>query len=112
VRFYSQLFGWEITKWDGPADYWLIRTGPAGERGIDGGLLRRRGPDPADGQAVNAFVCTVDVPALDEYFAKALANGAAEAVPKMPIPDVGWLAYVKDTEGNILGMMQMDPGAK
>ena len=25
---------------------------------------------------------------------------------------VGWLAYVKDTEGNILGMMQNDPGAK
>jgi uncharacterized protein len=33
-------------------------------------------------------------------------------VPKMPIPGVGWLAYIKDTEGNILGMMQPDPSAK
>jgi predicted enzyme related to lactoylglutathione lyase len=23
ANFYSQLFGWEITKWDGPVDYWL-----------------------------------------------------------------------------------------
>jgi predicted enzyme related to lactoylglutathione lyase len=30
----------------------------------------------------------------------------------MPIPGIGWLAYAKDTEGNIFGMMQNDPGAK
>jgi hypothetical protein len=112
VRFYSTVLGWEFTKWDGPADYWLIRTGPKGQPGIDGGLLRRQGLAPADGQAVNAFVCTVDVPSVDDYFAKALANGATVALPKMPVPGVGWLAYVKDTEGNILGMMQMDPEAK
>jgi predicted enzyme related to lactoylglutathione lyase len=29
----------------------------------------------------------------------------------MPIPGMGWLAYVKDTEGNIFGMMQSDPAA-
>jgi predicted enzyme related to lactoylglutathione lyase len=30
----------------------------------------------------------------------------------MAVPGVGWLAYVKDTEGNLLGMMQMDSAAK
>jgi predicted enzyme related to lactoylglutathione lyase len=30
----------------------------------------------------------------------------------MPIPGLGWLAYYKDTEGNIFGMMQPDPNAK
>ena len=60
-------------------------------------------------QPVNSFVCTVDVPNVDEYFAKALAAGGSAAVPKMPVPGIGWLAYVKDTEGNIVGMMQMDP---
>jgi predicted enzyme related to lactoylglutathione lyase len=29
----------------------------------------------------------------------------------MPIPGVGWLAYCKDTEGNIFGLMQADPKA-
>jgi len=114
VQFYSAVFGWSIQKWDGPAEYWLIRTGEPSERGIDGGLLRRRGPapDPADCQAVNAFVCTVDVPSVDEYVAKATGAGATVALPKMPVPGVGWLAYFKDTEGNIFGALQPDPNAK
>jgi len=29
----------------------------------------------------------------------------------MPIKSVGWLAYCKDTEGNIFGMMQEDKNA-
>ena len=32
--------------------------------------------------------------------------GATLAVPKMPVPGVGSLAYVKDPDGNILGMLQ------
>ena len=43
--------------------------------------------------------------------AKAEASGGSIAVPKMPIPGMGWLAYCKDTEGNIFGMMQEDPEA-
>jgi len=32
--------------------------------------------------------------------------------PKMPVPGVGWLAYFKDTEGNIFGIFQDDASAK
>ena len=109
VNFYQNLFGWEFTKWQGPQPYWLIKTGPDSQPGINGGLLQRHGP--VDGQAVIAFVCTVDVPNLDDSFKKALATGATVAVPKMPIPGIGWLAYCKDTEGNIFGMLQPDPKA-
>jgi predicted enzyme related to lactoylglutathione lyase len=52
------------------------------------------------------------VPNVDEYVAKATANGGTIALPKMPVQGVGWLAYCKDTEGNIFGLMQMDPSAK
>ncbi|MGZ4908488.1 MAG: VOC family protein, partial [Halobacteriota archaeon] len=24
VEFYEKVFGWTITKWEGPNDYWLI----------------------------------------------------------------------------------------
>jgi predicted enzyme related to lactoylglutathione lyase len=112
VRFYQALFGWEISKWDGPHDYWLVKTGPDGEPGINGGLLRRHGPAPADGQAVNAFVCTVGVASVDDSLAAVTAHGGAVAMPKMPVPGVGWLAYGKDTEGNILGLMQPDRSAR
>jgi predicted enzyme related to lactoylglutathione lyase len=111
VGFYQKLFGWEITKWGGPAEYWLIKTGPDGTPGINGGLMRRHGPAPAEGQPVNAFVCTIDVTALDATLGQALAAGGTLALPKMPIPGIGWLAYVKDTEGNILGLMQPDRAA-
>jgi hypothetical protein len=40
------------------------------------------------------------------------AQGGSLAVPKMPIPGMGWLAYFKDTEGNIFGVMQPDTTAK
>jgi len=112
TKFYQAVFGWEIKKWPGPADYWLCNTGATTQPGINGGLLVRRGPAPSEGQSVNAFVCTVSVPNLDSYWTKALGHGATAAVPKMPIPGVGWLAYIKDTEGNILGMMQPDSNAK
>lgn len=109
IEFYRGVFGWEFSPW-GDA-YWLIRTGPPGQPGIDGGLVARRGPPPVEGQPVNAFVCTVSVAAIDESVARALAAGGTLAVPKMAIPGVGWLAYVKDTEGNILGLMQDDRAA-
>jgi predicted enzyme related to lactoylglutathione lyase len=112
VTFYTTVLGWEFKKWEGPTDYWLISTGPDGQPGINGGLLRRQGPEPAEMQCVNSFVCTVDVPSVDDYVKKATAAGGTIALPKMPVPGIGWLAYVKDTEGNIFGMMQMDVAAK
>jgi predicted enzyme related to lactoylglutathione lyase len=112
VAFYKDLFDWTFTKWDGPMEYWMILTGEKPAEGINGGLVRRRGPAPLPGQAVNAYTCTVDVPNLDASLAKAQSLSAVVALPKMAIPGVGWLAYIIDTEGNILGMMQNDPGAK
>jgi uncharacterized protein len=112
VQFYAAVFGWEIKKWDGPADYWLITTGDPKTMGINGGLLLRRGPAPTDMQAVNAFVCTIGVASVDAALDSVIANGGTLALAKMPVPNIGWLAYVKDTEGNIFGLMQPDPSAK
>lgn len=110
VKFYENVFGWTFQKWEGPIEYWLITTGPDSEPGINGGLLRRQGD--IDGQAVIAYVCTIGVDDLDATMAIVEANGGTVAVPKMPIPEMGWLAYYKDTEGNIFGIMQSDPTAK
>jgi predicted enzyme related to lactoylglutathione lyase len=110
VKFYQNVLGWQIEKWDGPMEYWVIRTGPKEQTGIDGGLLRRH--PGQSGNAVIAYVCTVDVPSVDGYVQKATAAGGTIALPKMPIPGLGWLAYCKDTEGNIFGMMEADPSAK
>jgi predicted enzyme related to lactoylglutathione lyase len=118
AAFYRDVFGWGIQEWTIPGvtvpdenRYWLVTTGPAGEAGINGGLMFRRGPAPVDGQAVNAFVCTIEVASVDESAAKAVAHGGTQVVPKMPIKGVGWLAYCKDPDGNIFGITQNDPTA-
>jgi predicted enzyme related to lactoylglutathione lyase len=112
IKFYSTLFGWEITKWGGPVDYWVIKTGPDGQPGINGGMVKRQGPAPVENQPVNAYPCTIAVTALDATLQAITKNGGTIALPKMPIPGIGWLAYGKDTEGNIFGVMQADPTAK
>ena len=117
TRFYSDVFGWDIKEWAVPGvevsqenRYWLVGTGQRDAQGIDGGLMFRRGDAPVDGQPVNAYICTIQVDSLDEYTDKAVAAGAEVAMPKMPIKGVGWLAYFKDTEGNLFGMMEEDAG--
>jgi predicted enzyme related to lactoylglutathione lyase len=108
IEFYRQLFGWAFSRW-GEMPYWLIKTGAAEQPGIDGGLVPRRGP--IDGTAVIAYVCTVDVASVDDAVRRIVELGGSIALAKMPIPGVGWLAYGKDTEGNIFGCMQTDPSA-
>jgi predicted enzyme related to lactoylglutathione lyase len=110
-RFYSDVFGWKITDL-GPqmGGYRMIQTGSdaAGGKwpGIDGGMNPRRGELPADGQPLNAYVCTIGVDDIDAYITKVKAAGGTMATDKMEVPGVGWLAYCKDPEGNLFGMIQ------
>ena len=104
IQFYTKLFGWKFEKWNGPMEYWTIRTGDTAP-GIDGGLMRRR--DPAQ-----PCVNTMDVADLDATIKQVEGLGGQCVLPKMPIPGVGWLAYFKDTEGHIFGVMQADAAAK
>ena len=106
ATFYTALFGWQIKKWEGPMEYWIIVTGNDPEPGINGGLVRRKGAGPAEGQPVNAFVCTVGGADLDATLQKLPAAGGTVALAKMPIPGVGQLAYIKDPDGNLLGILQ------
>src|SRR5262245_55681045 len=82
ITFYESVFGWTFKKWEGGEwDYWLVSTGPEGMPGINGGLVRRRGPAPTEGQAVNAFVCTMYVASVDESVGKVTAAGGVIALP-------------------------------
>lgn len=109
VKFYTDAFGWKVEKWDSPdkeVEYWLVTTGPKDQPGIDGGIFRR--PGPAKGNVIN----TIDVTSVDDSAKKITELGGKLAVPKMPIPGVGWLAYCEDSEGNVFGIMQSDINAK
>ncbi len=105
AAFYEKIFGWEITKWDGSAPYWLVSTGDPAQPGINGGLLKKQDPQ-------QPVVNTIEVQSVDDTLNAIVKAGGSVALPKMPIPGVGWLAYFKDPEGNISGIMQNDKSAK
>jgi predicted enzyme related to lactoylglutathione lyase len=110
-QFYSDVFGWKITNL-GPqmGHYRMVETGEnePGEKwpGINGGITPRMGEPAASGQPVNAYVCTISVNDLDVYIDKVKKAGGSMALEKMDVPGVGWLAYCKDIEENIFGMLQ------
>ena len=104
IKFYKNVFGWEIVKWaEGAQDYWLVTTGSNEEPGINGGIAKSQGQP----MTVN----TIDVPSVDDFSAKVVQNGGKIVVPKMAIPGVGYLVYCQDTEGVMFGLMQADSSA-
>ena len=105
ASFYTKAFGWQIAKWDGPQDYWLIKTGPDDQPGIDGALT----PRSEGAMTISNVLDVADVDAASE---QVVAAGGVIVLPKMAVPGIGYVAYFRDTEGNVLGMMQDDMNAK
>jgi hypothetical protein len=110
-KFYEDVFGWNISDM-GPqmGNYRVVVTGEdVGNtqwNGINGGITPRRGDGPKGGEPVNAFVCTIEVENIDDILEKITKAGGTVALDKMEVPGVGWLAYRKDPEGNIFGVLQ------
>ena len=75
------------------------------EPGIDGAILRNKDSQP---RTVNS----IQVSSIDEYASKVEQHGGQVVVPKMAVPTVGYLAYCKDTEGNLFGIFQPDHTAQ
>lgn len=105
VKFYGKVFGWKFDKWAGPMEYWMVNTGADGQPGINGGMLRKPGP-------VAVTTNTIDVESVDKAIDAVVKAGGKLAMPKAPIPGVGYFAYCEDTEGNVFGVMQPDANAK
>jgi len=104
AAFYSNVFGWQIQKWEGPIDYWLVTTGDTSTPGINGGLMQTNGE-------FKGTINTIEVANIDAAIAKVLANGGEIVLPKDAIPGVGYQAYFKDNSGIIVGLHQADPKA-
>lgn len=103
IDFYAKVFDWQAQKWEGPQDYWLLRTGEG--QGIDGGLMKRTAEFPGT-------VNSLEVPSIDDFAQQVTAHGGKIMVPKMALPGAGYLAYCTDTEGNIFGIFQADVSAQ
>jgi predicted enzyme related to lactoylglutathione lyase len=110
MKFYKEVFGWEFNKWDGPQDYWLVKTGEDSQPGINGGLTPKT--NEGSGNTGGRITNSIDVPSIDEFSNKISMEGGKVLSPKMPIPGVGYLAICEDTEGISFGIIQYDRNAK
>lgn len=97
--FYERAFGWTFEGW-GDEGYWLAGTGDGDIGiGIDGALIRR-------GEIHAGPVVIVGVASIDDTLAAAEEAGAAVLSGKREIPTVGYAAYVRDPEGNVVGLFE------
>lgn len=103
MKFYGETFGWSFQKF-GDNPYWLVTTGPDNQPGINGGIMKKN-------HHQQPVTNSIEVPDIDAVIEAIVKNGGTIVVPKMPIPGVGWLAYFKDPDQHIMGVMQNDPKA-
>lgn len=103
--FYRAAFGWGFEVMP-EMEYSLAMTTPLDEQGrpavpgsINGGLFKR-------GEGLTAPVVTVDVDDIDAALEKITALGGSTVREKMQVGGMGWNAYFKDSEGNIVGLWQ------
>lgn len=102
--FYSSVFGWDAAELPG-LDYTLVSTGPTGDTGplepgyIGGGMMKREGP----------FVSPnlmIDVENISQSLARVIDSGGTLVSDRTPVGDFGFVAYFRDTEGNLLGLWE------
>lgn len=103
--FYASAFGWKLDPVPN-TDYTIAYSTPSDEQGmptepgaINGGITKR-------GESLPHPSVTVDVPDIDATLARITELGGQTVVPKQPVMEMGFVAYFRDTEGNIGGLWE------
>ena len=100
VKFYQEAFGWQFEDSGMPEiDYQLAHTGGEDEMGIDGAIMPRSYHD-------QPVINTIGVGNLEDALAKIEAAGGKREGDIQQIPEVGRFSYARDTEGNLLGVIE------
>ncbi len=104
-KFYAEAFGWQVTEMP-EMHYTMVQTGPTREDGyptesgyIGGGMMKRESP-------TDRPVIVVDVEDIDEALKKVEALGGMTVLGRQDVGGMGWAAYFKDVEGNMMGLWQ------
>jgi uncharacterized protein len=103
--FYREAFGWQLDSMP-EMSYTMVTTTPTdasgrpGETGgINGGMLAKQGP-------ISSPVIVLGVENLDDSLALVEKLGGSVAIGRQAVGDMGYSAYVHDTEGNLIGLWQ------
>ena len=104
-EFYKTIFSWNITSMP-EMNYNIVHTVEVDEKfmpkvagAINGGIMKKT-------DKITSPVITIDVKNIDEYLLKIEELGGIVVKEKIQVGDMGFVAYFKDTEGNILGLWE------
>jgi predicted enzyme related to lactoylglutathione lyase len=103
-RFYEGVFGWRFDPWGPPGFYQVKNAGS----GLLGALQERRELRP--GVRMPGYESSFGVEDLKATIAAIEAGGGKIVMQPFRIEGVGELIFFEDTEGNLVGAMQYDPG--
>jgi predicted enzyme related to lactoylglutathione lyase len=104
--FYEKLFGWKIVK--NPTDfmdYWVIQTVPTDDKGmptrpgVNGGMYKKQSES-------NIPVNYVAVEDIDKALIDVVKLGGKVTMGKQEVPGVGYVAQMRDPEGNPIAIIQ------
>ncbi len=101
AEFYRSVFGWGAQQLPGPEPYWLLSTDPSDPAAIGAGVGKRSEP-------WQSVAPTIEVASADDAAAKVVAAGGSILTPKTMMPGVGQLVAFKDTEGNVMLLLEPD----
>ena len=99
-EFWGSLFGWQFQAYPGPSEYHMARLGDQQGAAITNMEPGKRG--------TRVYFAVDDV----NDGAKRVKELGGEADAPMPVPNMGWFATCKDTQGNEFGLWQNDPSAQ
>ena len=109
-KFYQEAFGWMMMSMP-EMNYTMAGTTPSNEQGmpqkagaINGGMPLRKDFKQISG--TEHTVVTISVDNIDSALQKIEKLGGKKVSGKAPVGDMGWTAYFKDTEGNVVGLWQ------
>jgi len=104
--FYRDAFGWDIATIPGFEGYPMVTAGPTDpgkgptEPGfINGGLTGRN-------ETFAAPNLVLDTDNIEESIGAVEAAGGVLVSGREQVADMGWTAYVRDTEGNLVGLWE------
>lgn len=103
AAFYRDVLGWEVSRY-GEEPYWLVRAGGDEEPGADGALVGRE-------ELHRSPVVIAGVADVEDVLDRVQKAGGAVIQGRLPIPGMGWSAYIRDPEGNTIGFFQPDTSA-
>jgi uncharacterized protein len=111
-EFYSRVFGWQMQQLGAEmGNYVLANTTETAENGlpknpgaINGGFFERK-----EDELNRAPHVVIDVDNLEESIKAVNESGGKVLTDIMDVPGIGKYVSFRDTEGNIVGMLQPLP---